>query len=110
MITLKLMNTDSTMVIENNVAAPVSRAERMEAAEKLARKTLEAANVWAEVWSHECLPVIRVEISWGDWKHDHLRADWAMEEAGFTPIGQEITEEDGSDTYSAIHNYIAPMM
>lgn len=109
MIALKLMDTDNTMVIENNVATPASRSARMEAAEKLARETLEAAGVCAEIWAHESLPVICAEISWGDWKHDHLRADWAMQEAGFTCVGQEITEEDGSDTYSAVHNYVAPM-
>lgn len=52
---------------------------------------------------------INIEISWGDWKHDH----WcAKEVAGevLTRLGYKnynitscITEENGSDCYSAVH-------
>lgn len=52
------------------------------------------------------LPVIQVAISWGDWKHDHLWCDHLMGYLGYTKIGEQLTEEDGSDCYSAIHNYI----
>lgn len=51
---------------------------------------------------------ISVEINWGDWKHDHLRCKY-LTERFFDEIGKdvvietEITEEDGSDCYSAIH-------
>ena len=110
MITLKLMDTDNTMVIENNVATPVNRSERINAAIETARKVLAASGVCAEVYAHSTLPLVCVEISWGDWKHDHLRADWVLGKEGMTCIGETITEEDGSDTYSAIHNYIAPMI
>lgn len=60
------------------------KTDRIMNAEELARKTLEAAGVWAEVYADmnypkteasDYLPLIRVEIEWGDWKHDHLRAD-----------------------------------
>ncbi len=47
-----------------------------------------------------------VDISWGDWKHDHIYADIKMREAGYFPVSEEVTEEDGSDCYSAIHYYI----
>lgn len=52
---------------------------------------------------------VSVDIEWGDWKHDHL---WLKQEAKkfFSELNEEvksiedeITEEDGSDTYSAIH-------
>ena len=46
-----------------------------------------------------------VEIHWGDWKHSHLRADWLMEQAGFEFCGENVTEEDGSDCYSAMRFY-----
>ena len=51
------------------------------------------------------------EITWGDWKHDHLRIKYLVEkfaeENGYTCIvgGEEITENDGSDAYSAIHRF-----
>jgi hypothetical protein len=48
------------------------------------------------------------QIDWGDWKHEHLRADWIAREffeaRGFRVyITEATTEEDGSDTYSALH-------
>ena len=53
---------------------------------------------------------ISMEITWGDWKHDHW---WAMDlmdqffrENNLYGIHREMTtEEDGSDTYSAIHSW-----
>lgn len=50
--------------------------------------------------------LICIEINWGDWKHDHLRVDWLMEEK-FAPADywKSVTEEDGSDCYSACHYY-----
>jgi hypothetical protein len=50
--------------------------------------------------------VVYIELEWGDWKHDHLSPKWLMEENGFTQVGEEVTEEDGSDCYSAIHTFI----
>ena len=55
---------------------------------------------------------ICVEISWGDWKHDHLWCDYEVENflksKGHEVVSHdtEVTEENGSDTYSAIHSYI----
>lgn len=51
-----------------------------------------------------------VDIIWGDWKHDHLRADYLIKEyfkkLGYeVSVNEEVTEEDGSDTYSATHYY-----
>lgn len=47
--------------------------------------------------------LIAVEITWGDWKHEHLRFKYLMKEAGFEHVAEKITEEDGGDAYSAIH-------
>ena len=47
----------------------------------------------------------------GDWKHDHWRCDYLVEEfakqndIAFIQGAVVVTEEDGSDCYSAIHNY-----
>ncbi len=65
---------------------------------------LRSNNVWAE--AYEELGMVAVEINWGDWKHDHLRAEWLMKENGFKQLFEEVTEEDGSDTYSAIHYFV----
>lgn len=48
-----------------------------------------------------------VEVIWGDWKHEHARLDWLMKEnfPNLRNIHTTITEEDGSDCYSAIHYY-----
>ena len=51
------------------------------------------------------LPVIEVEIHWGDWKHDHLRAKWLLKEIGIDFINTVVTEENGSDCYSAVHRF-----
>ena len=51
---------------------------------------------------------ICIEIYWGDWKHDHLFAKMLASEVlnalglKYT-ITEQLTEEDGSDCYSAIH-------
>lgn len=51
--------------------------------------------------------MVAIEVFWGDWKHQHLRLDWLMEEAfsNIKNIFEEVTESDGSDCYSAIHYY-----
>ena len=51
--------------------------------------------------------VVAVEICWGDWKHDHLRLKWLVRERFPEMRGVEsfVTEEDGSDCYSAIHRF-----
>ena len=50
---------------------------------------------------------IKIDISWGDWKHDHLRAKWVVEDVlGLTvkKWDEYVTEENGSDCYSASHS------
>ena len=78
-----------------------------EAIEKT-EKLLNDNNIYAEVDQFETLPVIVVDIRWGDWKHEHLRSRYLIEEEA--KIGKyvksEVTEEDGSDCYSAKAYYI----
>ncbi len=50
------------------------------------------------------------EIHWGDWKHNHLRVYYLVEQfcqdRGYNVERDVIvTEEDGSDAYSAEHYY-----
>ena len=68
-------------------------------------------DVWVEsVYQYEDLPVIAVDVR-GDWKHDHLRCDWLIEEnvSEVTKFNTKVTEEDGSDYYSATHYYIVKL-
>jgi hypothetical protein len=74
--------------------------QRAERAEQILRD----GDVWADVFPHD-EAFIAVEINNGDWKHDHLRAGWLLESAGYTHISEVVTEEDGSDCYSAIHYF-----
>ena len=51
-----------------------------------------------------------IEINWGDWKHEHAYADYLVREffkdKGMgVEIYTDVTEDDGSDAYSAIHYY-----
>ena len=49
--------------------------------------------------------VVVVDIRWGDWKHHHLRCKWLMQEIGYEEVSSFVTEEDGSDCYSATHYF-----
>lgn len=46
---------------------------------------------------------IEIPVSWGDWKHSHLFLKHLMGKLGYTQIEERLTEEDGSDSYSATH-------
>ena len=46
-----------------------------------------------------------IEIE-GDWKHAHMHADYLMEQLGYVCGYKKVTEEDGSDWYSATHGYV----
>ena len=46
-----------------------------------------------------------VYISWGDWKHSFIWLDTLMEYIGYDFNDEEVTEENGSDCYSAIHYF-----
>ena len=46
-----------------------------------------------------------VSVEWGDWKHSHAYLDKLMERLGYTKIHEIVTEQDGSDCYSADHYF-----
>lgn len=69
-------------------------------------KYLDDNGVWAEVYQQRSTPnFICVDISWGDWRHSHLWCTTLMGYLGYKEMGVEVTEEDGSDCYSAIHYF-----
>ena len=53
-----------------------------------------------------------IEVEWGDWKHDHWMIDDLVQEKAddlgmvLLAATSVVTEEDGSDCYSATHKYI----
>ncbi len=64
----------------------------------------------ADVIHVDGIDKIYFEITWGDWKHDHLRTEYLVkqfcEEKGYSVECEVITTEtDGSDAYSAEHRY-----
>ena len=67
-------------------------------------------HIYYDIWNDE--DGINVEINWGDWKRDHAWCDYEVEHfiasRGHEVVSHstEVTDEDGSDTYSAIHSYI----
>ena len=51
-----------------------------------------------------------IDIEWGDWKHDHLYCDYLMKQLGYLVLGATVTEEDGSDCYSAVRRYLKSLL
>lgn len=49
---------------------------------------------------------VRIEVLWGDWKHEHPRLKHLMKEIGWEHWGSVTTEEDGGDCYSAVHTFV----
>lgn len=68
-----------------------------------AEEILRSNNIWAEVEHSHTDRTVIVTILWGDWKHDHARARYLLEQDGFEEYSSMVTEEDGSDCYSAVH-------
>lgn len=67
------------------------------------------ADVYPQLSVYNQRPGICVQIDWGDWKHEHLRANYLIEEHfGLTCTSEQTTEENGSDCYSALHFYPYP--
>lgn len=71
--------------------------------ESLLTDILEDQRRFYYVWEHD--QYVSIDVQWGDWKHDHGFIDYFMEKLGFILIETELTEEDGSDCYSATHIY-----
>lgn len=67
-------------------------------------KILKDGNIYGEV---DIYPngEVSVMIEWGDWKHEHGYLRYLMQKNGFTETNENVTEEDGSDCYSAIHTF-----
>ena len=75
-------------------------------ASDLVDKYLSSGGVYADNVYKDGFFYLCVDIHWGDWKHEHLRADYLMGQIGYSLHHDVLTEENGSDCYSAIHYYV----
>lgn len=64
---------------------------------------LKEGNLYGDINTYD--NQVEVSIEWGDWKHEHGYLRYLMEQKGFIETNEEITEEDGSDCYSAVHTF-----
>lgn len=60
--------------------------------------------IYADVYTNSDGEV-EVSIDWGDWKHDHGWCETLMSYLGYQQDDVVVTEENGSDCYSARHYY-----
>lgn len=61
--------------------------------------------VWADVYC-QTDDIVVVNIDWGDYKHDHAWCQELMGYLGYKRVSFDVTDEDGSDCFSAEHTYI----
>ena len=61
--------------------------------------------VWADVYCQTDDNVV-LNIDWGDYKHDHMWCQDLMGYLGYKRVSFDVTDEDGSDCFSAEHTYI----
>ena len=57
------------------------------------------------VW-HETENIVAVQCEWGDWKHTHGWLRTMMGYIGYKEVYEDVTEENGSDCYSATHGFV----
>ena len=55
--------------------------------------------------SYEEMWDVAIDITWGDWKHEHQYANYLMSLLGYEFVGAVVTEDNGSDCYSGTHYY-----
>lgn len=85
-----------------------SRDEEIKVSKSL-HNYLKSENIYTDLCEFYGNELI-IEINWGDWKHEHLRTKlivpkWVEENTAHEVVNitTDVTEEDGSDVYSARH-------
>ena len=125
---IKVNKIDKKKIIKNeaipannqyNVEAENDNEKKLDIVEKLANDFVEYLRkneIFAELddysiaenqRTNDVYGVIDYSISWGDWKHDHIYSEDLAKEffKEDLSISEDVTEEDGSDTYSATHEF-----
>lgn len=82
-----------------------TKEEATQFAKELTQKFFDDGGYY-DIWADE--GAIQAQIYWGDWKHDHLYFKSVVQKFFDDldiniKIDSEVTEEDGSDVYSALH-------
>ena len=54
---------------------------------------------------YHCDEKVCVQLDWSDWKHGHIWCETLMKYLGYEQFGEIVTEENGSDCYSATHYF-----
>lgn len=86
------------------ISIDMSEPEKKEDLHTIVTKILKEGNLYGEV--DTCTDgEVSILIEWGDWKHEHGYLRYLMQKNGFTETNENVTEEDGSDCYSAIHTF-----
>lgn len=109
MIKIDIKESNDTVTINDMVLSDL---------EKFISKKLDENSLWVsdiDVREENNTIYIDITIEWGDWKHEHKRLDFLMYDTiyeynpnltkSFSKVGEDITEDDGSDTYSSVHRY-----
>ena len=65
---------------------------------------LSANGIYGDV--SNCDGTVEVEITWGDWKHDHDKLISLMCQNGYIHKQEIVTEDNGSDCYTADHVFV----
>jgi hypothetical protein len=73
--------------------------------EKDIQRIFKENKMWHD-WDVNLDGSVEISVDWGDWKHDHLYLNHVMRENGYILMGEEVTEEDGGDAYSAVHTFL----
>ena len=104
------------MAITTAQKTHLEKIERAQMVIKNAENIFKTYNTRYDMWTEQGGEIVAVEIYWGDWKHDHAFVDWVFKEMNYnilrdneiflTKHSEDVTEEDGSDTYSSIHKFI----
>ena len=101
---LIIQNEDGTISDVKEYCCIICPEENLDEV-SMVNKYLSDNGIWPdEVWDND-KDSFGVKIEWGDWKHDHGWCDDLMEYLGYCCGDVVVTEENGSDCYSAIHYY-----
>ena len=111
---IRLTESDLHKIVKESVKKVIKEEQEIDNQIQEIYQILQQNNLYPEdVFQDDSHPscVITVRVN-GDWKHDHLWCDYEVDNflksKGHEVISHstDVTEEDGSDTYSAIHSYI----
>ena len=109
MIKIDIKESNDTVTINDMVLSDL---------EKFISKKLDENSLWVsdiDVHEENNTVYIVITIEWGDWKHEHKRLDFLMYDIiyeynpnltkSFSKVGEDVTDDNDSDTYSSVHRY-----